>query len=96
MVGIKTVADTLTSIRFLLGLYLIWLGFRGGPEAVAAAALTLLVAWATDVLDGPPARRDPRGIHTWIGDHDLEADVTVAWACGPTWPWLGSSSSGWP
>ena len=47
MVGIKTVADTLTSVRFLLGLYLIWLGLRGGPEAVAAAALTLLVAWAS-------------------------------------------------
>jgi cardiolipin synthase len=78
MVGIKTVADTLTSIRFLLGLYLIWLGLRGGPEAVAAAALTLLVAWATDVLDGPLARRDPRAIQTWIGDHDLEADMTVA------------------
>lgn len=78
MVRIKTVADTLTSIRFLLGLYLIWLGLRGGPEAVAAAALTLLVAWATDVLDGPLARRDPRGIQTWIGDHDLEADMTVA------------------
>jgi len=42
------------------------------------AALTLLVAWATDVLDGPLARRDPRDIRTWIGDHDLEADVTVA------------------
>ncbi|RLC92140.1 MAG: hypothetical protein DRI77_13205, partial [Chloroflexi bacterium] len=40
--------------------------------------LTLLVAWITDVLDGPLARRDPRGIHTWIGDHDLEADLTVA------------------
>jgi cardiolipin synthase len=78
MVGIKTIADTLTSIRFLLGLYLIWLGVRGGPEAVAVSALTLLVAWVTDALDGPLARRDPRGIQTWIGDHDLEADVTVA------------------
>lgn len=78
MVGIKTLADTLTGIRLLLGPYLIWLGFRGGHEAVAAAALTLLAAWVTDVLDGPLARRDPRGIHTWIGDHDLEADMMVA------------------
>jgi hypothetical protein len=45
---------------------------------MAAAVLTLLGAWITDVLDGPLARRDPRGIHTWIGDHDLEADLTVA------------------
>ena len=98
MVGIKTVADTLTSIRFLLGLYLIWLGLRGGPEAVAAAALTLLIAWATDVLDGPLARRDPRGIHTWIGDRDLEADLTVAlgvWfylaLAGFLSPWLAAA-----
>ena len=78
MVGIKTLADTLTSARLLLGPYLMWLGWREGPEAIRPATLTLLVAWATDVLDGPLARRDPRGIHTWIGDHDLEADVTVA------------------
>lgn len=78
MILTKTIADTLTSIRFLLGLYLIWLGFRGGPEAVTLAALSLLAAWISDVLDGPLARRDPRGIHTWIGDHDLEADMIVA------------------
>ena len=78
MVGIKTLADTLTGARFLLGLYLLWLGVQGGSETVTAASLTLLVAWATDVLDGPLARYDPRGIHTWIGDHDLEVDLTVA------------------
>ena len=78
MVGIKTVADTLTSVRFLLGMVRQWLGWQKGPEAIRSATLTLLVAWATDVLDGPLARRDPRGIHTWIGDHDLEADMMVA------------------
>jgi cardiolipin synthase len=78
VVGIKTLADILTGARSMLGLYLVWLGLRGGPEAMTAAALTLLVAWTTDVLDGPLARRDPRGIHTWIGDHDLEVDVMVA------------------
>ncbi len=78
MVGIKTVADALTGLRFVLGLYLIWLGWQKGSEAIVPATLTLLVAWATDVLDGPLARRDPRRIQTWIGDHDLEADVVVA------------------
>jgi phosphatidylglycerophosphate synthase len=78
MVGIKTLADTLTSMRFLLAFYLIWLGWKKGPEAIGSAALTLLVAWVTDVLDGPLARRDPRGIRTWIGDRDLEADMMVA------------------
>ncbi len=95
MLQIKTVADVLTGIRFLLGPYIMWLGFHGGPAAIAAAALTLLISWATDLLDGPLARRAQRGIHTWIGDHDLAADVTVAlgvWAylalAGfiPLWP----------
>jgi phosphatidylglycerophosphate synthase len=78
MLRVKTLADTLTSVRFLLGLYLVWLGLHSGPEGVAIAALTLLTAWVTDVLDGPLARSDARGLHTWIGDHDLEADLTVA------------------
>ena len=29
MVGVKSLADMLTGIRYLLGLYLMWLGFRG-------------------------------------------------------------------
>ena len=78
MLQAKTVADTLTGARFLMGLYLMWLGLRGGPEAMTIAVLMLLAAWISDVLDGPLARHDPRGIRTWIGDHDLEADVTVA------------------
>jgi phosphatidylglycerophosphate synthase len=78
MVGTKTLADVLTSVRFVLGLYLVWLGRQRGPEAIVPATLTLLVAWTTDALDGPLARRDPRGIRTWIGDHDLEADLAVA------------------
>ena len=78
MVGIKILADTLTGMRVLLACYLVWLGWQKGPDALGSAAVTLWAAWLTDVLDGPLARRDPRGIHTWIGDHDLEADVAVA------------------
>lgn len=86
MVGIKTAADLLTGARFLLRPYLVWLGLRGGPEAITVGALTSLIAWITDVLDGPLARCDPRGIRTWIGDRDLEADVTVALG---VWLYLG-------
>jgi phosphatidylglycerophosphate synthase len=98
MVGIKTLADTLTSLRFLLAFYLIWLGWKKGPEAIGSAALMVLVAWITDLLDGPLARRDPRGIRTWIGDRDLEADLAVAlgaWIylmlAGFLSPWLAGS-----
>ena len=78
MFGTKTLADMLTGVRFLMAIYLIWLGWQKGSEGIGSAALTLLAAWITDLLDGPLARRDPRGIHTWIGDHDLEVDVVVA------------------
>lgn len=78
MLRTKVLADAMTSARFFLGLYLLWLGWHSGPEAMATATLILLIAWATDVLDGPLARRDPRGLQTWIGDHDLEADLVVA------------------
>ena len=78
MVGAKTLADTLTGVRLLLAFFLVWLGWQKGSEAIGSAALILLVAWVTDVLDGPLARRDPRGIRTWIGDRDLEADMAVA------------------
>lgn len=74
----KALADTLTGARFLLGLYLLWLGLQRGSDALAPAVLTLFVAWITDLLDGPLARRDPRRLDTWIGNHDLEADLTVA------------------
>ena len=78
MVGMKTVADVLTSLRVILGMCLVWLGWREGALAIRIAALALLAAWATDVLDGPAARSDTRGLRTWIGDHDLEADLFVA------------------
>jgi hypothetical protein len=30
------------------------------------------------LLDGPLARKDPSSRHTWIGDHDLETDMSVS------------------
>lgn len=86
MLQTKTLADLLTGARFLFGLYFIWLALTGGPQALSAAALLLLASWVSDVLDGPLARRDPRGIRTWIGDHDLHADMTVGFG---VWVYLG-------
>ena len=64
-------------MRFLLGLYLVWLGLHSGAAGLATAVVVLVLAWVSDALDGPLARRDPSGRRTWIGDHDLEADLTV-------------------
>lgn len=56
MVGTKILADALTGLRFVLGFCLVWLGWQQGPEAIATAALLLLIAWTSDTLDGPLAR----------------------------------------
>jgi len=69
MLRIKTVADTLTVIRVFLALWIFWLGITAGPSALSTV-VTLLM--------GPLARRDPVRQQTWIGDHDLEADLAVA------------------
>jgi phosphatidylglycerophosphate synthase len=80
MVSTKTLADALTAARFCLAGFIIWLGINGGAGALPMAAMALLLAWITDVLDGPLARRDPSGRQTWIGDHDLEVDMSVGFA----------------
>ncbi len=78
MVTPKTIADLLTAARFGLAWVILWLGITEGAEALPTAVVLLLMAWLTDVLDGPLARRDPTGRHTWIGDRDLETDITVS------------------
>jgi len=78
MIRVKTIADTLTVSRFLLALLILWLGVTGGNEALPAAATVLIFAWATDLLDGPLARRDRSGRQTWVGTLDLQADMSVA------------------
>ena len=78
MLSAKTLADILTAGRAFLGLMLIYEGIIYRADGLAVAAITLLAAWITDILDGPIARRDTRGITSWIGEHDLEADLVVA------------------
>ena len=77
MIRAKTIADTLTVTRVLLALLILWLGVTGGAEALPAAMTALIFAWATDLLDGPLARRDPSAPQTWVGERDLHADVSV-------------------
>ncbi|HUW11983.1 MAG TPA: CDP-alcohol phosphatidyltransferase family protein [Anaerolineae bacterium] len=77
MIRAKTIADTLTIARVFLALLILWLGVTGGSEALPAAMTALIFAWATDLLDGPLARRDPSAPQTWVGERDLYADVSV-------------------
>jgi cardiolipin synthase len=86
MENTKPIADILTSVRALVGVLILWEGICCGAAALGAASLLLLLAWATDLMDGPLARHDPRHIQTWIGEHDLEADISVALG---VWLFLG-------
>lgn len=80
MIRAKTIADTLTVTRVFLALLILWLGVTAGSEALPAATTALIFAWATDLLDGSFARRDPSAQQTWVGAHDLQADMSVGLA----------------
>lgn len=74
----KQVADFLTFTRLLIGVGLAFLGWTQGDRGIASAALMMIGSWTTDLLDGALARRSRRKYRTWVGDHDLEADMVVS------------------
>ena len=76
----KHLADGLTVTRFLLALSLIWLTFSRGAAGFPLAVVLLLIAWITDVLDGPLARSSGVKDQTWIGAHDLHVDMAMGTA----------------
>jgi phosphatidylglycerophosphate synthase len=78
MITTKTLADILTASRFGLAWVLLWLGISRGAVGLPSAVVILIIAWTTDGFDGPLARKDPSRRHTWIGDHDLEIDMSVS------------------
>lgn len=78
MISTKTLADVLTASRFGLAWVLLWLGISRAAEGLPIAVVILVIAWTTDALDGPLARKDPSSKQTWIGDHDLETDISVS------------------
>lgn len=78
MIALKYIADFLTFSRFLLAAFLAWLGWSRGADGLQLAALMMIVSWASDVIDGTLARRSRVSFKTWIGDHDLYFDMSVA------------------
>lgn len=65
-------ADLLTAGRAILAVWLVWLV---GDGHLAAAAVVLAAAWATDALDGALARAAGGGSR--LGHWDLPVDVLV-------------------
>ncbi len=76
----KTVADILTATRLLLAIFILLLGLFVGREALGTVMMVLLLAWTTDILDGPLARRDTSGKSTWWDDKDFPIDALLVLA----------------
>jgi phosphatidylglycerophosphate synthase len=74
----KQLADVLTCCRPVLAVCIAWLGVAAGQEALPSVVLITITTWVSDVFDGYLARRDPTAPHTWIGEHDAEADLSVS------------------
>lgn len=92
----KKIADGLTFLRVLTAAAVVWLGLTKSSNGLKGAVLLLLIAWTSDALDGPLARRSDRQYHSWLGDHDLEVDMVVSLgllsfmvAAGFVEPWVG-------
>ena len=78
MIVAKQFADLITAARGLIAFFLIWLGSTHGAEGLSLAVWLMLADWIGDAIDGPISRRSAVKYHTWIGDHDLEIDMTVS------------------
>lgn len=76
----KRIADSLTFLRVVVAALLGWLGLSQGSAGLSKAVFLLLLAWTSDALDGPLARRSSHREQSWIGKHDLEVDMIAA--CG--------------
>jgi hypothetical protein len=78
MLVAKRLADFITIGRAAITGVLVWLGLVQGAEALPVVCWLMIADWMGDALDGPIARRSRVPVHTWIGDHDLEVDMTVS------------------
>lgn len=78
MIVAKQVADFITLTRALIAFLLIWLGEGQGAQGLSIAIWLMMADWIGDAVDGPISRRSSIKYHTWIGDHDLEVDMTVS------------------
>jgi phosphatidylglycerophosphate synthase len=90
----KRIADMMTASRFVFGVLIAWIGATQHDQVGLSLVVWLtLAAWTTDSLDGPLARRSRFTQQTWLGHHDLEADLAITLALAIT---LVSRSLIWP
>jgi phosphatidylglycerophosphate synthase len=81
----KLLADTLTAMRIVLAVIIGWIALtRQDPAGFQAIFWLTIVAFMTDWLDGPIARRTKDAPQTWLGYHDFEIDLMITLALGIT------------
>lgn len=78
MIVAKQIADVITYGRGMIAVLLIWLGVSYGAQGLSAAVYLMLADWTGDISDGFFARKSSVQYSTWIGEHDLEIDMTVS------------------
>lgn len=77
MLLLKTIANTLTIFRFLIGFIIVFISNFQKKLGLKSVIFWLITAWITDILDGFLARTS-KAPEDWIGKHDLYADMTVS------------------
>ncbi len=81
----KLLADVLTALRVVLAVLIGWIALtRHDPLGLRTIIWLTIVAFTTDWLDGPIARRVKNAPQTWLGYHDFEIDLTVTVALSIT------------
>lgn len=71
-------ADALTLFRLVVAAIVVYLGLVEARAALSHVITLVVIAWVTDGLDGPLARR--AGQTTRFGKYEFLADVLLTWA----------------
>ena len=78
MFDAKLLADLITVVRAMAGMWIAWLGLTRNEEALPVVALVMILCWTGDFVDGTLAHRSRHPRHTWVGDRDVNVDAFVS------------------
>ncbi len=74
----KIIADSLTILRFLISIYLVYTGIFKGIESFFLVSILVIIGWLTDALDGEFARAS--GLKSWIGEQEGYVDLIFGYS----------------
>lgn len=73
-----TAADFCTLFRLVAAVVVVYMGLTQGAAALPHVVTLVVLAWITDGLDGPLARRSNTPTH--FGKYEFAVDVLLTWA----------------